>query len=450
MADINTYKFTQTAQRLQAIMNRVEALAGVESLTCVTTNTTHALTGGSTGFDNAVFKFKADADFNSTDTVTVNGVIVTCLLPTGDTIPDGFVVSGASALCILDGTSLYFVGGGSGGSGVKYFLDQIVTSWESDTTYPQFPYRGFISIPRVSSADGVEVSFSNDDANSGNYSPICQSTTDGVYIWAKTQPQSLTIPTIAITVNDAVELDGEAPYLSTERGGTVNGDVVVNGDISADNLSDYVKKTGDTMTGSLAVKSSNIDADAEHPSNIQYGTMVEYTDADDRLLGSTRLIRRPSGEVALFMMGRAEINGAEVLNGLALGVNEDGTRRVVVTDSAPWLTALGLTITQASPTTVSNSHYTIANPFTFYRFGRLVIVKGNVQCTTPSTTSPGEIIFSNIPTPTDNQYMTFSPSFGTTGTPLRVILYKDNPATMRVRYGQASLYYDIAFVYVTT
>ena len=136
------------------------------------------------------------------------------------------------------GSTSYSSGGGGGGSSVKYFLNQTVSSWVSDSTYPLYPYKGFISIEGVSSADGGEVSYSTADADSGNFSPICQTTTDGVWIWAKTQPQSLTIPTVAIAVNSDIDLQGEAPYLSTEHGGTVNGDVTVTGNVTATNITE--------------------------------------------------------------------------------------------------------------------------------------------------------------------------------------------------------------------
>lgn len=227
------YDFTQLAEKLQDDFNRVEAMQGVEQFTCTTTGTTHAITGGATGYANTVFKFTADADFNKAYTVTVNGTAVQCLLPNNDEVQNNFFRSGASVLCMLDATAnkLYFVGGG-GGAGGNYFFNRGVTTWASDSTYTDYPYKGTINITGVTDADGVEVTFSNADATSGNYSPVCATFNGGVYIWSKTQDTSIIIPTICIYGRSNEDLSGEFPYLSLE-GGTVRGDVTVTGDLIA-------------------------------------------------------------------------------------------------------------------------------------------------------------------------------------------------------------------------
>lgn len=83
--------------------------------------------------------------------------------------------------------------------GGHYFYNRTVTTWASDSTYSDYPYKGTINITGVTDADGVEVTFSNADATSGNYSPICATFNGGVYIWSKTQDTSIVIPTICIT-----------------------------------------------------------------------------------------------------------------------------------------------------------------------------------------------------------------------------------------------------------
>lgn len=226
------YDFTQVAQKLQDDFDRVEAMQGVEQFTCTTTGTTHAITGGASGYENTVFKFTADADFNKSYTTTVNGTAVQCLLPNNDEVQNNFFRSGASVLCMLDATNnkLYFVGGG-GGAGGNYFFNRGVTTWASDSTYADYPYKGTINITGVTDADGVEVTFSNADATSGNYSPICATFNGGVYIWSKTQDASIVIPTICIYGRSNEDLSGEFPYLSLE-GGTVRGDVAVTGNLT--------------------------------------------------------------------------------------------------------------------------------------------------------------------------------------------------------------------------
>ena len=258
------YDFTQVAQKLQDDFDRVEAMQGVEQFTCTTTGTTHAITGGASGYENTVFKFTADADFNKLYTTTVNGTAVQCLLPNNDEVQNNFFRSGASVLCMLDATNnkLYFVGGG-GGAGGNYFFNRGVTTWASDSTYADYPYKGTINITGVTDADGVEVTFSNADATSGNYSPICATFNGGVYIWSKTQDANIVIPTICIYGRSNEDLSGEFPYLSLD-GGTVRGDVEVTGDLSvggdvsvtgdvtANNIGSYTSAQGKYTTASWA------------------------------------------------------------------------------------------------------------------------------------------------------------------------------------------------------
>lgn len=116
--------------------------------------------------------------------------------------------------------------------GGRYFYNRTVTTWASDSTYSDYPYKGTINITGVTDADGVEVTFSNADATSGNYSPICATFNGGVYIWSKTQDANIVIPTICIYGRSNEDLSGEFPYLSLE-GGTVRGDVTVTGNLYA-------------------------------------------------------------------------------------------------------------------------------------------------------------------------------------------------------------------------
>ena len=54
----------------------------------------------------AVIRFIATSAWKAGDTVTVDGVPVTALLPSGETLPDGAYVINANVLCILTGTYL--------------------------------------------------------------------------------------------------------------------------------------------------------------------------------------------------------------------------------------------------------------------------------------------------------------------------------------------------------
>ena len=109
--------------------------------------------------------------------------------------------------------------------GATYFFSQTAT-FASDSTYADYPYKGTISLVGVDGTMGVEVSFSNDQAISGNYSPICNTTNDAVEIWSKVNT-SITIPTIKIYKNGYVNLNGSSNYMP-QSGGNFTGAISVN------------------------------------------------------------------------------------------------------------------------------------------------------------------------------------------------------------------------------
>ena len=81
-------------------------------------------------------------------------------------------------------------------SGTVVYHDLSV-SWASDSTYSDYRYKGTIAITGVTADDYADVSFSMDEAISGDYAPICETFAGGVYIWADTN-DTITIPTIFI------------------------------------------------------------------------------------------------------------------------------------------------------------------------------------------------------------------------------------------------------------
>ena len=80
------------------------AVAGVTLATEIANATIHAITRENS--DCAVIRFIATSNWKAGDTVTVDGVPVTALLPSGETLPDGAYVINANVLCILTGTNL--------------------------------------------------------------------------------------------------------------------------------------------------------------------------------------------------------------------------------------------------------------------------------------------------------------------------------------------------------
>lgn len=80
------------------------AVSGVTLATEITNATVHAITRENS--ECAVIRFIATSRWKAGDTVTVDGVPVTALLPSGETLPDGAYVINANVLCILTGTNL--------------------------------------------------------------------------------------------------------------------------------------------------------------------------------------------------------------------------------------------------------------------------------------------------------------------------------------------------------
>ena len=80
------------------------AVAGVTLATEIANATVHAITRENS--DCSVIRFIATSRWKAGDTATVDGVPVTALLPSGETLPDGAYVINANVLCILTGTNL--------------------------------------------------------------------------------------------------------------------------------------------------------------------------------------------------------------------------------------------------------------------------------------------------------------------------------------------------------
>ena len=82
------------------------AVSGVTIATEIANATVHAITRENS--DCAAIRFIATSRWKAGDTATVDGVPVTALLPSGETLPDGAYVINANVLCILTGTNLTF------------------------------------------------------------------------------------------------------------------------------------------------------------------------------------------------------------------------------------------------------------------------------------------------------------------------------------------------------
>lgn len=89
------------------------------------------------------------------------------------------------------------------GTGLEFkrlqFTDVIVSkaSFVADTTYSDFPFRAGVQLDGVLETMTPEVIFGVADATSGNFAPVSESYTGGIYLYTESVPESdITIPTI--------------------------------------------------------------------------------------------------------------------------------------------------------------------------------------------------------------------------------------------------------------
>ena len=77
------------------------------------------------------------------------------------------------------------------------FANITVSTWVSDVTYADYPYKATITLTGVTSSMIAEVIYGLTEAESGNYAPICETFDGGVYIYSKVN-SAITIPTILV------------------------------------------------------------------------------------------------------------------------------------------------------------------------------------------------------------------------------------------------------------
>lgn len=97
---------TVEAQNIQSIDSNMgkNRDAGVQLATEIKSGTVHAITRSAPGA--AVIRFVATSDWAQGDTCTVDGVQVSTLLPTGETLPGGAWKINSNVLAVLTGTLL--------------------------------------------------------------------------------------------------------------------------------------------------------------------------------------------------------------------------------------------------------------------------------------------------------------------------------------------------------
>lgn len=77
------------------------------------------------------------------------------------------------------------------------FEDVVANNWVSDATYTDYPYKADLTCQGVTADDIANVMFDGDEAVSGNYAPFCETSTNTVTIYGKSNT-SITIPIIRV------------------------------------------------------------------------------------------------------------------------------------------------------------------------------------------------------------------------------------------------------------
>ncbi len=94
--------------------------------------------------------------------------------------------------------------------------------WVSNDDFAEYAYRANIANVSVTANMHASVVFSDEDAATGEYSPICQTHSGGVYVYSK-ENKAITIPTIIIdTFNSYVDLSQIYPVGSIYMNATNN------------------------------------------------------------------------------------------------------------------------------------------------------------------------------------------------------------------------------------
>lgn len=125
---------------------------------------------------------------------------------------------------------------------------------------------------------------------------------------------------------------------------------------SKSELADKVSKFGDTMTGTLNLNNADViinepgmDVTASSISSNQTASFA-VTDKNGKYVSWFDISQNTSGTVQLSMVVRGQASGS-VSNGAYLSVDKNGTRSVIVSDSAAWRKALEVSAIQSKTVT---------------------------------------------------------------------------------------------------
>ena len=102
-----------------------------------------------------------------------------------------------------------------------------------------------------------------------------------------------------------------------------------------------VNRSGDTMTGTLMIRSDNIDRDGANPAEQTLGTQFIFTDKDGERIGRVMPYRNTNGaSVTGLYAFNEESDGTEVTTSINIYAYKDGTHGYWLSDEAAFRTAI--------------------------------------------------------------------------------------------------------------
>lgn len=120
-------------------------------------------------------------------------------------------------------------------------------------------------------------------------------------------------------------------------------------------LNGRVNVSGDTMEGSLAIKTSNITAGSTPSSNAYGDESLLIEDSNGTSVAQAQAIYTANNELGVYFGANRTVGGSQVDNKVRLMVNSSGERVVTVSDANAWRGALGInyTVDEVSPSAVN-------------------------------------------------------------------------------------------------
>ena len=121
----------------------------------------------------------------------------------------------------------------------------------------------------------------------------------------------------------------------------------------SDDLSNLLSKTGDTVTGPFAIKSSNIQHGTYTNANVVGDNRLLFQDKNGTSFGYIAPYVTNSGSEGLNFRATRTVGSSSISNFLSLYIDASGNKIVALSDPDKWRTALGLGTSGALPVTIA-------------------------------------------------------------------------------------------------